>query len=133
MRAMAPHWRAQAASWGTKAYLIKWLSPPALWLCQFAALESEEAQSLPEPAIRLLASSVATILKAARLTGINADCYVMPFYFMSLPCIRQLGTGALPAIVSLLLPRIAETSGQQGSSSTLICAARNVASMLAMS
>ena len=132
MRAMAPHWQALKASWGTEGYLIKWLSPPALWLCQLAALEGEDAQSLPEPVIQLLASSVATILKAARVTGFDTD-YLLPCRLLSLPCLRQPSAGALPTVISLLLPRMMGASDQQGASSTLICAARAVATVLAMS
>ena len=132
MRAIVPHWQAQKASWGQEAYLIKWLSYPALRLCQFAALEGEDAQSLPEPVIQLLASSVATLLKAARLTGVDAG-FMVHCHFMNLPCLRQPSTSALPAIISLLLPRMAGTSDRQGASSALISAARDVASVLATS
>ena len=125
MRAVAPHWRAQKASWGEAACLFESLAFPASWLCALVAIETEDAKSSPEAVIQLLASSVATILKAARVTGTNAD-FQLPCNFANIPALRQPNNAMLPAAVSLLLPRIAGCSMTQGASSTLLCTAKSV-------
>ena len=138
MRAIAPHWQAQKASWGEAECLLERLACPASLLCHLAAITSEDtgcgdAQSAPEPVIQLLASSVATILKAAKVTGANAD-FMLPCHFMNISALWRSTTGALPASISLLLPRMAGTSGQQqGASSKLLSSATAVDSVLTMS
>ena len=88
---------------------------------------------MPEPIIRLLASSVATVLKATRVAGMS-DSSLLPFSFVNIPELRQPLTGALTAAISLLLPRMAGASGLQGASqSTLVNAARAVGSMMILS
>ena len=126
MRAIAPHWEAQKASWGEAACLFESLTFPAIWLCQLAAIEGEGVQPLPEPVIQLLASSVATILKAARVTVLKPD-FTLPYKFLSM-------IDKLPAAISLLLPRIAEGSNSpQGASSKLSYANRAMEAILVMS
>ena len=132
MRAIAPHWGAQKANWGAAACLFERLALPASWLCQLAALEGEDARSLPEPVIQLLASSVATVLKAARVTGVNADS-LLPYRLSVIPALRgQSFPGVQPAVTSLLLPKLA-AGGLQGASSTLVCAATAMDAALVLS
>jgi len=73
-----------------------------------AAVEQENAQQLlPEPVIQLLASSVATVLKAAKVAGIDAD-FLLPHHFARVPGVwRSMTPGVGAASVSLLLLRIA--------------------------
>ena len=138
MRAIAPHWHAQKASWGEAGYKFEILASSAHWLCQFAdsVKQHENGQSLPEPVIQLLASSMATILKAARITGVNAD-YLLPCRFVILPALRQSITGASPATISLLLPRMAGSSNVKGAvsgvSPALFCAVRAMDTALILS
>ena len=73
MREIAPLWRAQKASWGETAFLFERLASPATWLCQLATSMGKDSKPVPEPVLQLLASSVATVLKAARVTGVSAD------------------------------------------------------------
>ena len=132
MRAIAPHWQAQKASWGEEACLFEYLTSPALWLCQLATTMSKDSQSFPKAIFQLLASSVATVLKAARFTCVNAD-FALPCKFAVIPALRQSITGALPATISLLLPRMAAANSLQGASPTLLCAVRAVDSALLLS
>ena len=134
MRAIAPGWQAQKASWGEAACLFERLASPSLWLCQSAAImsEGEDGKSLLEPVIQLLASSVATVLKTARVTGINAD-HQLPCHFVVIPALLQSITDILPAAISLLLPRMAGASSVQGASPTLLCTTMNVDSAQVLS
>ena len=127
MRAIAPHWQVQKASWGEAACMFGRLVYPAMWVCQFAATKSEDSQSLPAPVIQLLASSVATVLKAARVTDIH---FLLNSLFMSTPALKKSVPSMLPAALSLLLPRMAGTRSLQGTTSTLLSAARSVDSAL---
>ena len=127
MRMLAPHWQALTARWAEAACLFYRLASPAIRLSQLAAIKREKAQSLPEPVIQLLASSAATVLKAARITGINADFYLPGFFLHSV-------TGVTHTTISLLLPRMAGAGKpQQGVSSPLLCAVRAVDSALGLS
>ena len=132
MRAMAPHWQEQEASWGEAACLFERLASPALWLCQFIKIESEGGQPVPGPVLQLLASSAATVLKAARIVGIDAGL-LLPINFVSTPSPFWSVTGARPATISLLLPRMAGASNQPRSSTKLLCAANAVDTVLFMS
>ena len=132
MRAMAPQWQAQTASWGEAACLFERLTSPVVWLCQLVAFRSENALPLPEPVIQLLASSVATALKAARVAGLNAD-FLLTCNFVRISSLWKSMTGMPLATISLLLPRMAAVSSLQGGSSTLLCAARAVDFVLVMS
>ena len=132
IRAIAPCWHAQKASWGEAARLFDRLTSPAIWLGQFATIESNDGRAVPEAVMQLLASSVATILKAAKVdaASINSD-FLLPFQFVSVPALRLSTTRMLPAAISLQLPRMA--SSLQGALSALECAARAVESTLALS
>ena len=133
MRAIAPHWQAQKASWGEAADLFERLAAPAIWLCrQLAAIESKNAHSYPEPLIRLLASSAATVLKAARAANIT-DELKLPWLFAKM--LRE-STALRPVQTSfLLIPRMAAGAcgPLQGALPTLCCANRVVASALDLS
>ena len=132
MRATAPHWQAQKDSWGEAACLFERLALPAHWICDAANIERQGALSLPEPVIQLLASSIATVLKAARVAGVDAD-FLLPRRFVSIPSLWRSITGVLPAAISLLIPRMAGASNHSGASSTLISAARAAASVFVLS
>ena len=133
MRAIAPHWKAQKASWGEAACLFERLASPASWICELAAVKSEGSLPWPDPVIQLLASSVATALKAARIAGINT-AFILPHTLVNMPALWQCITGQLPATISLLLPRMAAARSQQGASSKqLLCTATSVDSVMVMS
>ena len=134
MRAIAPHWQAQKASWGEAVCLFEDLASPAMWLCRLvAAMERENVhQSLPEPVIQLLTSSVATFLKAAKAAGISVD-YVLPCDFTNVPAVWRPAARVLPAATSFLLPRMAAASKQQGTPSMLLSAARALDATLGLS
>ena len=108
LRVIAPHWQALSAGWGDEAAarMFRRITFPVSWLCQLAAgSENEDTQSsLPEPVIRLLASSVATILKASRVAGFHAD-FLLPSCFVNIPVIRR--STSMHAAAALLLPRMA--------------------------
>ena len=130
---MTPHWEAQKASWGEEAYLFERLASPAMWLCRLlAAMEKEDAQSVPEPISRLLVSSVATVLKAARVTDIDAD-FLLRHIFVSSPLLWQGSSNMLHATICMLIPRLAGGSSQQGASSAPLSAARDLDAALGLS
>ena len=125
MRMIAPHWQAQKARWGEASCLFEDLACPANLLSQSATImsEGEGAKSVPEPVIQLLASSVATFLKAAKAAGIGVD-FVLPCNFVNVAAAWQPAARVSPAAISLLIPRMAAASRQQGAQSTLLGAAR---------
>ena len=147
---IAPHWQTLGAGWGeaVSALLFRLVSFPVSWICQLEVDESEDAQPvLPEPIIQLLASSVATLLKAARVAGFHAD-FLLPSCFVNIfsALLRPTSCGRMhAAIISLLLPRMAGAASasriagaascipQQGASSSLFCAGRAVDIVLQMS
>ena len=162
LRVIAPHWQALRAGWGEAAAIrsvFRSITFPVNWLCQLAASEREDAQSvLPEPVIRLLASCVATILKASRVAGFHAD-FLLPSCFVNIPVLRRPTSGMMHAAVCLILPRMAgavsvpriqggssgapgasssargsgSSAAQGAASSSLICASRAVDIVLRMS
>ena len=131
MRTIARHRRAQEASWADAASQFACLAFPASWLCALATAKTEDARSLPDAAIQLLASSVATALKAARVAGINAN-FQLPCSFFNIPALQQPISVMLPAAISLLLPRIAGGSTVKGASPTLLCTVKAVNSVMDM-
>ena len=132
MRAIAPRWQAQEASWGEAAVSFERLTTPAIWLCQqFSDAKIEDAPPLPEPLVRLLASSIATVLKAARVAGIN-DEFKLPWLFVRIPALWQ-SAAMPPETTFFLIPRMAGASLLQGASPTLRCASCVVESALDLS
>ena len=109
IRAMAPHCRAQASSWGDAAVLFERLLLPATRLCQ-----AHREIPCPPAALRLLTSSVATAAKAVQLTGIGdslaginpGDLFMNFADMMPAATATPSATGCLPAAVNLLLPRL---------------------------
>ena len=113
---MAPHWRVQASVWGEAGGLFDYLLLPASWLCQ-----AHQGMAVVPAAFRLLSSSVATVAKAAHLTGISPDNLFVTFAG-KLPAARKSSDTA--TIVTLLLPRIgAATAKLPEGPSTFLAAA----------
>ena len=113
---MAPHWRVQASVWGEAGGLFNYLLLPASWLCQ-----AHQGMAVVPAAFRLLTSSVATVAKAAHLTGISPDNLFVTFAG-KLPAARKSSDTA--TIVTLLLPRIgAATAKLPEGPSTFLAAA----------
>ena len=100
IRSIAPHWRAQASTWGETEVLFDRLFFPIKWLCQ-AHLEMAGI-TLPPAALRLLTSNMATAAKAVQLTGIDPGI-LFQVLAVQLP---QATDVSLPAVATLLLPRI---------------------------
>ena len=133
MRVIAPPWKAQNCRIGVAASIFTSLAYPACWLCQLSSIEGANAPSLPEPVMQLLASSVATVLKTARMIGLSAiPTFPLTTDFVGLPALWQSATGMLPAAaISFLLPRM--VSSLQEVTSGPIYTARAVDSVLIMS
>ena len=100
IRSIAPHWRAQASTWGETEVLFDRLLLPIKWLCQ--AHQEMASAPFPPAALRLLTSSVATAAKAVQLTGIDPS---LLFEVLAVQ-LAQATAVSLPAVATLLLPRI---------------------------
>ena len=100
IRAMVPHWRAQASSWGEAAVLFERLFFPASWLCQMQ--QSFEGVPFPPAELRLMASCVMTTAKAAQLTEISPSDWFVRFAG-TLPAVNK---ATATAVATLLLLRI---------------------------
>ena len=118
IRAIAPHLREQKAVWGEEAaVLFQRLLLPSTWLCEKLMAKSI---SCPPVALRLLTSTAVTAAKAAQMTGLDTSALLSSFLFVldlwTPPAMTAAvaGGGALPfacpsflpAIVTLLLPRV---------------------------
>ena len=108
IRAIAPHWRAQASLWGEAEVLFERLLLPATWLCQ---ANQGDIAGIPA-ALRLLTSSVATAAKAAQLTGISPSDLFAKFSGVLKTGRKSAAVSAastaesLPDIATILLPRL---------------------------
>ena len=107
LRATAPLWSVQQAAWGGAADLLADIAEPASRLSQGiwqGGLLLPPSASIP--LVRLLLSSAATELKAARVAGLQPGAWI--FNFMDAAIFR--GSSAVSATaVSFLLPRLAST------------------------
>ena len=118
---MAPHWLAQQAAWSDVRGLLRRTAAPAQWLCQ-ELLEASPSSSLPAsasvPLFRLLVSSTASQLKAAPV--LKSGCWA--FCLQEAPILQGAVKALSPAIVSLLLPRLASARSFGGSLSAAYAA-----------
>ena len=107
LRATAPLWPAQQAAWGGAADLLADIAEPASWLSQGIWQGGEfMPPSASVPLARMLLSSAATELKAARVAGFRPGLWI--FNFMDSAIFRGDSTLSATA-VSFLLPRLAST------------------------
>ena len=129
IRALAPHWRAQASIWGEAAVLFERLLLPATWMCE--QHQWMTGVTFPPASLRLLTSSVATAAKATQLTGVDPSVLFLRFADSCLPALRRCPTTTVaaarcrPSVATFLLPRLSPaTAALPEGPSKLIAAVR---------
>ena len=129
IRALAPHWRAQASIWGEAVVLFERLLLPATWMCE--QHQWMTGVTFPPASLRLLTSSVATAAKATQLTGVDPSVLFLRFADSCLPALRRCPTTTVaaarcrPSIATFLLPRLSPaTAALPEGPSKLIAAVR---------